>query len=84
MTIDDTDDRTRLDRAERASLDQLVTGNAEALRRLNRHKSGWCLNLYPEAGETSGSFQANHKPLSSSPFIFYPEEHTPAEVLTAQ
>jgi len=84
MNVDKSDDRSERDRAARASLDQLVTGNAEALRRLNRHKSGWCLNLYPEAGEASGSFRASHKPLSSSPFIINPEERTPTEAISAR
>ena len=67
----------------RARLDKQVAGSAETLRQLNVHEAGWALNLYPEAGEASGSFRASHKPTSSSPFTINPVDRTTEEATSA-
>ncbi len=52
-------DQYRIDQqSARDRIDRLVIGNVDALRRINRQRAFWALNLYQEAGEACGSFHA--------------------------
>ena len=74
-----TEERATSHDRVRARLDQLLVGNAEPLRYLIENRASWSLNLFQQAGKTSGSFRG-----SAGPYLGKLGERTDQEITLAQ